>query len=138
MTITLISAANPRYADAMGTSILLNCVFSHYPNEPMDFCAVSNDTEPHGKDIYARAVAGEFGVVLPYVKSQAQIDADAKQVKDAADITEAKQYAKLQALRGMSPTQVQSWVTANVTNLTQAQDAIATLAIAVSILARRM
>jgi hypothetical protein len=38
----------------------------------------------------------------------------------------------------MTPAQVQTWVTANVTNLAQAQDAIATLAIAVSILARRL
>jgi hypothetical protein len=55
-----------------------------------------------------------------------------------ADITAAKAYAKLTALVAMTPAQVQAWVTANVTNLAQAQDAIMTLAIAVSILARRM
>ena len=62
----------------------------------------------------------------------------AQQVKDAADAVSANSYAKLTALRGMTPAQVQVWVAANVTNLAQAQDAIATLAIAVSILARRL
>jgi hypothetical protein len=54
------------------------------------------------------------------------------------DVVAAKQYAKLRALVQMTPAQVQTWVSANVTNLAQAQDAIATLAIAVSVLARRL
>ena len=62
----------------------------------------------------------------------------AEELQNAADIQAAKVYAKLNALKGMSPAQVQAWVAANVTNLAQAQDAIATLGIAVSILARRL
>lgn len=58
--------------------------------------------------------------------------------QDQLDIIEAKQHAKLVALSKMTPAQVQTWILANVTNLAQAQDAIATLAIAVSILARRL
>lgn len=58
--------------------------------------------------------------------------------KDQLDAEAAKQYAKLRALSQMSPAEVQAWVQANVTNLAQAQDAIATLAIAVSVLARRL
>tara|TARA_R110000868_G_scaffold176513_2_gene414227 strand:- start:1325 stop:1723 length:399 start_codon:yes stop_codon:yes gene_type:complete len=58
--------------------------------------------------------------------------------QDEIDSAAAKAYAKLTALRGMTPAQVGSWVDANVTNLAQAQDAIKTLAIAVSILARRL
>jgi hypothetical protein len=50
----------------------------------------------------------------------------------------ARAYAKLAALKTMTPAQVQTWVSANVTNLAQAQDAIATLAIAVGILARQL
>lgn len=66
---------------------------------------------------------------------QSQATAEAAQ---SADISAAKNYAKLNALKNMTPAQVQAWVAANVTNLSQAQDAIATLAIAVSILARRL
>ena len=58
--------------------------------------------------------------------------------QDQIDAAAAKEYAKLKALVAMSPAQVQAWVAANVTNLAQAQDAIATLAIAVSVLARRL
>ena len=58
--------------------------------------------------------------------------------QDEQDAQAAKSYGKLTALAAMTPAQVQAWVTANVTNLAQAQDAIATLAVAVSILARRL
>lgn len=64
--------------------------------------------------------------------------AENQAAQDVADSTAAKSYAKLTALRRMTPAQVQSWVAANVTNLAQAQDAITTLAIAVGILARRL
>ena len=62
----------------------------------------------------------------------------AKDSQDAADAASARAHVKLKALSGMTPAQVQTWVASNVTNLAQAQDAIATLAIAVSILARRL
>lgn len=62
----------------------------------------------------------------------------AEVAKDLEDAQAARTYAKLVALRNMSPAQVQAWVTANVTNLAQARDAIETLAVAVSVLARRL
>lgn len=58
--------------------------------------------------------------------------------QDQLDAVAARAYAKLTALKAMTPAQVIAFVQANVTNLVQAQDAIATLAIAVSILARRI
>jgi hypothetical protein len=64
--------------------------------------------------------------------------AAAAAAQNATDIATAKQYAKLTALSQMTPAQVKAYVTANVTTLAQAQDAITTLAIAVSILARRL
>ena len=63
----------------------------------------------------------------PPPPSQEQIDANA-----------AKGYAKLAALAAMTPAQIVTWVGANVTNLAQAQDAITTLAIGMSVLARRI
>ena len=58
--------------------------------------------------------------------------------QDTKDEQDARTHSKLAALTKMSPTEVDSWVRANVTNLAQAQDAISTLAVAVSILARRI
>ena len=59
-------------------------------------------------------------------------------IKNATDVATANAYAKLTALKSMTPAQVQAWTVTNITTLAQAQDAIATLAIAVSILARRL
>jgi len=67
-----------------------------------------------------------------------ELAAAAQAAQDAQDIADAKAYAKLAALKAMTPAQIQTWVNANVTNLVQAQDAIKTLAIAVSVLLRRL
>lgn len=63
---------------------------------------------------------------------------DPQEVKDAADAYAAKTYKKLENLCKMTPGEVKTWVSANVTTLAQAQDAITTLAIAVSVLGRRL
>lgn len=65
-------------------------------------------------------------------------EVDASDLKEYTDTLSATTYAKLAALRTMSPDQVKTWVTSNVTNVTQIQDAVTTLAIAVSILSRRL
>lgn len=56
--------------------------------------------------------------------------------KLADDLVAAKAYAKLQTLAGMSPGQIQTWTSNNITDLPSARDAITTLAIAVSVLTR--
>lgn len=76
------------------------------------------------------------GDVLPANQLSAVVIAAA--AKDASDLVAAKAYAKLAALITLSPADVATWVTANVTTLPQAQDAIKTLAVAVSVLARRL
>ncbi len=63
---------------------------------------------------------------------------DPEAEKNATDAGAARSYGKLAALRGMTPAEVQAWVAANVTTLAQARDAITTLAIGVSVLARRI
>jgi hypothetical protein len=68
-------------------------------------------------------------------------DADAQAVarpKDEVDADAARGYAKLKALMGMTPAEVQTWVDGNVKDLATATDAIKTLAVAVSILARKL
>lgn len=34
----------------------------------LTFSASPDDVEPHGRDLYARAMAGEFGPVAPWVE----------------------------------------------------------------------
>lgn len=62
----------------------------------------------------------------------------AAQAKLATHAAAAKADAKLAALGDMSPAQVRAWVAANVTNLADAKDVLATLAIAVSIISRKI
>lgn len=48
------------------TGIELTCKFSHLDME-IPFFAMPDDPEKHGRDIYARALEGEFGPVPAYV-----------------------------------------------------------------------
>lgn len=83
----------------------------------------------------AQSVGQEFvdGAVL-YV-DPAVVAKDAQNVADAAA---AKADSKLNAIANMTPAQVRAWIAANVSNLADAKDALATLAVAVSVLARRL
>ena len=67
MNINLIAAANPQWANVEGSAIILDCEFSHLPGEILPFRATPTDTEAHGRDVFARAVAGEFGPIAEYV-----------------------------------------------------------------------
>lgn len=57
---------------------------------------------------------------------------------DEADAKVARGNNKVAALARLTPPQVQAWVNANVNTLADAKDVIATLAVAVSVLARRL
>lgn len=61
MKLNLKSASNPKWVDEAHTSINLTVNFEEIGTVP--FTATPNDTEEHGRDIYAKAVAGEFGVI---------------------------------------------------------------------------
>ena len=60
--MNLISASNPVWADSDQTLINLTVRFAEI-EEDLPFTASANDTEPHGRDIHARALAGEFGTI---------------------------------------------------------------------------
>ena len=69
----------------------------------------------------------------------AQIEAARQQKEDklASDETAAKQYQKLTTLANMSPDEIVTWINTNITNLAGAKDGLATLAVGVSVLARK-
>lgn len=92
---------------------------------------------PYGSGFYTVYENGDTLPDLDWPPSDNSAIA-AQEVRDIQDAAAARQYAKLTALKSMTPAQVQTWVAANVTNLAQAQDAITTLAIVVSVLARRL
>ena len=57
-------------------------------------------------------------------------------LQNDTDRDAVRAYAKLKALRDMTPAEVEAWVNANVNTLAQAKDAIATLAVGVGYLIR--
>jgi hypothetical protein len=63
---TLEYAKDPVYLNAEGTFINLIVKFAEF-NEELPFGATPDDCEAHGREIFARAKAGEFGEVAPYV-----------------------------------------------------------------------
>jgi hypothetical protein len=63
------SVTNPTWANAEHSLITCNVNFDAIgdESEAIPFTASPNDVEAHGREIYQRCVAGEFGPVAAYV-----------------------------------------------------------------------
>ncbi|HDZ8963853.1 tail fiber assembly protein [Aeromonas jandaei] len=75
MEIEVITAANPRHFAGDQESITLDVRFSHL-EEVVEFTARRDDAERHGRELYSRAVFGEFGeikVITPPPPSEAEL-----------------------------------------------------------------
>lgn len=86
---------------------------------------------PGPKNIY-------FDGVQFVVKTGADYEAQPAPTQDELDRREAMAYAKLNELKTMTPAQIQNRAKTNLNTLTEIRDAITTLEIAVSILARNL
>ncbi|MGY3931186.1 phage tail fibre assembly protein [Aeromonas encheleia] len=66
MKIEMLNASRPRHLAGDTESVTLDVLFSHLP-EHVQFTARKDDPEEHGRELYSRAVFGEFGdiEVLP-------------------------------------------------------------------------
>ncbi|WP_323942953.1 tail fiber assembly protein [Aeromonas hydrophila] len=87
--IEVLSAVHPRHYSADPDSITLDVSFAHLP-EPVQFTARKDDPMEHGRELYSRAVFGEFGdiEVIPMpppteAEQQARLDAQLKQAANA-------------------------------------------------------
>lgn len=62
--LTLESAKNPKWDDASHSTITLTALFKELESHgEIEFSASPEDVEEHGRDIFARAVALEFGAI---------------------------------------------------------------------------
>ena len=66
MALTIVSVTNPQWANAQHTTINVTARFAEI-DEDLPFTANPLDTEAHGREIFARASAGEFGLIDSYV-----------------------------------------------------------------------
>lgn len=71
--VTYRSVTHVRYSNAAGTSIDMDVVFDHIGPDPIPFTAMPTDEFKHGRELFERAVAGDFGPVAPYVAPPARI-----------------------------------------------------------------
>lgn len=57
------SASSPKWANASQTAIDLTVVFPSLGDDPVPFTASPDDVTDHGRELYARALAGDFGPI---------------------------------------------------------------------------
>lgn len=89
MNIAIVSAKNPRRMEGDDISITLDVLFSHL-SERVPFTAKADDSEIHGRELYVRAMRGEYGeieVVAPSKptngEQQSRLDSKMKQAAAA-------------------------------------------------------
>jgi hypothetical protein len=63
--LTIKSATSPKYITVDNSVIELQVMFEEFGDSILPFAAMANDTEEHGRELYARAIAGEFGEIAP-------------------------------------------------------------------------
>lgn len=63
------SAKNPKYSNAEKNSIDMQVKFEEF-TEVLPFTATSYDITLHGKELFNRALNGEFGEIAAYVENQ--------------------------------------------------------------------
>jgi hypothetical protein len=66
MALTIVSVTNPQWANPENTLINVTARFAEI-DEDLPFTANFLDTEAHGREIFTKALAGEFGAVSTYV-----------------------------------------------------------------------
>ena len=64
--ITYSDVKNVKWANYANTKIDMEVNFGHLGEEYVGFLAVPDDSEPHGVELFNRAVAGDFGPVAAY------------------------------------------------------------------------
>lgn len=102
------------------------------------FTASQNDTEDVGREIYAVAVKIAANAAPAKDQTAEEIAENYKRLKYEADAQVAKADSKLQEIAAMSPAQVRSWIEKHATDSGAIADVLATLAVAVSVLSRKL
>lgn len=67
MQALLTSVSNPRWSNAEHTMIDCEITTSQFGDEVLPFTASPNDSEAHGRAIFADLVAGKYGPIAEYV-----------------------------------------------------------------------
>lgn len=85
----LVYAKDPIWANRSKTLINLTVRFEEI-NEDLPFTANPNDSEAHGRDLFSRALAGEFGIISDFTAASPSIE----QVEDVVRTERDKRLAE--------------------------------------------
>lgn len=91
-------ARNPRWANAGQSAITLEVDFSFISDEWVPFTASPNDSTAYGPELFARAVAGDFGPVAAYVAPPAPVPASISDRQFAHELREREILTQAEAL----------------------------------------
>lgn len=67
MKITITDVYSPQYVNEERTEIMCEIKTLNYGEEILPFLATPNDSEEHGRAIFADIVAGVYGEIAEYV-----------------------------------------------------------------------
>jgi len=73
MQAKLTSLVNPRWANAEQTLIDCEITTSQFGDEVLPFTASAKDVEAHGRALFARLVAGDFGPIADFVSAETSL-----------------------------------------------------------------
>lgn len=76
----IIEAKNPKYLTSDKSIIQLDVLFEGF-SDYLPFGATADDVEPHGRELYARAVSGEFGEVVSGIPEVSLEEAKAEKLE---------------------------------------------------------
>ena len=78
--MNIIEAKNPKYITSDKSIIQLDVLFEGF-SEYLPFGATADDVEPHGRELYARAVSGEFGEIASGIPEVSLEEAKAEKLE---------------------------------------------------------
>ena len=116
----------------------VNVEYEHPKYGWIPFTASADDVEPLGRQIYADAVGSAADPDPIPDPTPEELAKKAQAQKTKTDEAMAKADAKLLALSDMSPDEVRAWVGKTVKTVADSADLLATLAVAVSVLSRKL
>lgn len=96
------TAAGPVWANAQQTAINLNVKFEELA-EVLPFTANENDIEPHGRELFERAVEGEFGPIAEYVAPPTVVPQVVSKFQGRAALAQAGLLAQVQTYIDAQP-----------------------------------
>lgn len=130
------TAKNPEWANAARCSI--NLIIDVPCLGELPFCASASDVEQHGRELFDRAINGEFGAIAdPAPPPQEMVEMLAKIQAERDAKIEAKSDHVTQYITTHTPAEIKAWVKGKLPTLTDPEAAfISRLAVALGALYR--